>query len=150
MSAGTRHYGAKWWKFDFHNHTPKSDDYGKGPNQAALKARSPREWLLDFMAAGIDCVAITDHNSGEWIDPLKEELVKLDAEKPAGYRPITLFPGVEISVNGGIHILALFDPEVSGSKIIGLLSKCGYEGQPGKMDHCTRSACADVIELIQQ
>jgi predicted metal-dependent phosphoesterase TrpH len=103
MSAGTRHYGAKWWKFDFHNHTPKSDDYGKGPEQAALKARSPREWLLDFMNAGMDCVAITDHNSGEWIDLLKQELVKLNAEKPAGYRQMTLFPGVEISVNGGIR-----------------------------------------------
>lgn len=21
--------GSRWWKFDFHNHTPASDDYGK-------------------------------------------------------------------------------------------------------------------------
>lgn len=150
MSADTRHYGAKWWKFDFHNHTPKSDDYGKGPNQAALKARSPREWLLDFMNADIDCVAITDHNSGEWIDLLKGELLRLDTERPAGYRPMTLFPGVEVSVNGGIHIIAVFDPSESGNKIISLLSKCGFSGQYGKTDDCTLKSCAEVIELIQQ
>ena len=27
--------GSKWWKFDFHNHTPVSDDYGKGADQAS-------------------------------------------------------------------------------------------------------------------
>ena len=33
----TDHVGARWWKFDFHSHTPASLDYGKGPNQAQLK-----------------------------------------------------------------------------------------------------------------
>ena len=150
MSAETRHYGAKWWKFDFHTHTPKSDDYGKGPNQAALKLRSPREWLLDFINAGIDCIAVTDHNSGEWIDVLKEEMGRLDIERPAGYRRMTLFPGVEISVNGGIHILALFDASANANKIISLLSKCEFDGQSGKTDDCTRKSCSEVIELIQQ
>jgi predicted metal-dependent phosphoesterase TrpH len=84
MSANTQHHGAKWWSFDFHNHTPKSDDYGKGPNQVALKARTERDWLLDFMAKDIDCVAVTDHNSGEWIDSLKTELSRMVSEKPPG------------------------------------------------------------------
>jgi DNA repair ATPase RecN len=150
MSTGTRHYGAKWWRFDFHSHTPKSNDYGKGPNQAALKARTTREWLLDFMQAGLDCVAITDHNSGEWIDDLKAELIRLENEKPTGYRPIILFPGVEVSGNGGIHILAVFDPVVGGNKIVSLLSKCEFQGQFGKTDDCTRKSCAEVIELIQE
>jgi DNA repair ATPase RecN len=150
MSAGTRHYGAKWWKFDFHNHTPKSDDYGKGPHQATLKTRSPQEWLLDFMSASIDCVAVTDHNSGEWIDVLKQELAQLDANKPQGYRPLTLFPGVEVSVNGGIHIIAIFDPTATGSQIVSLLSKCNFSGQYGKTDDCTLKSCPEVIELIQQ
>ena len=35
---------------------------------------SPKEWLLGFMRAGVDCVAVTDHNSGDWIDPLKHAL----------------------------------------------------------------------------
>ena len=150
MSAGARHCGAKWWKFDIHTHTPKSDDYGKGPKQEELKKLIPREWLLNFMKAGLDCVAITDHNSGEWVDALKHELSLLDTEKPAGYRPLTLFPGVEISVYGGIHIIAIFDSDSNGSKIVSLLSKCEFGGQYGKTDDCTRKACPEVIELIQQ
>lgn len=63
--------GSRWGKFDFHNHTPVSDDYGKGPNQARLKQISPKDWLLNYMRQSIDCVAVTDHNSGAWIDPLK-------------------------------------------------------------------------------
>jgi hypothetical protein len=55
--------GARWWKFDFHAHTPESDDYGKGPNQETLKKRTPKEWVLDYMRAGVDCVAVTDHNA---------------------------------------------------------------------------------------
>ncbi len=83
--------GARWWKFDFHTHSPSSDDYGKGPSQAALKSRMPKEWLLDYMRAGIDCVAITDHNSGAWIDRLKAALAELESEKPESFRPIHLF-----------------------------------------------------------
>src|SRR4051812_14268469 len=99
--------GARWWKFDFHTHTPASPDYGKG--DATIKDRLPRDWLLDFMRAGIDCVAVTDHNTGAWIDLLRAALNALDMECPAGYRKLYLFPGIEISLNGGIHLLALFD-----------------------------------------
>ncbi len=102
-------HGAKWWKFDFHNHTPASNDFGKG--DASHKAISPEKWLLMYMTAGIDCVAITDHNSGEWIDKLKTVLASMDTvePKPAGYRKLHLFPGVEISASGNTHILTLFD-----------------------------------------
>ena len=55
--------GARWWKFDFHTHTPASTgDYGTGQDREELMKREPREWLLDHMRAEIDCVAITDHN----------------------------------------------------------------------------------------
>src|SRR5579875_2122211 len=80
--------GARWWKFDFHTHTPASEDYGKGSHQAQLRSRTPREWLLDFMRAGVDCVAITDHNSGAWVDPLKEELRR---DKPRKASPNCIY-----------------------------------------------------------
>ena len=63
--------GARWWKFDFHTHTPASAEYGKGDNQDTLRQITPEDWLLGFMRAGVDCVAVTDHNSGDWIDKLK-------------------------------------------------------------------------------
>jgi len=102
------------------------------------------------MQAGFDCVAITDHNSGQWIDTLKEELAAMDEQKPAGYRPLTLFPGVEITVSGGVHVLALFDPATRGDKIVRLLSKCEFEGAEGETEDCTRKSCSEVIEIIAE
>jgi len=141
--------GSKWWKFDFHSHTPASDDYGKGPNQAALKKITPKDWLLNYMKAGIDCVAITDHNSGDWIDELKTALVDLQSSRPEGYRDLFLFPGVEISIQGGIHLLAVFSDEKKKSDIDSLLGSVTYAGTHGTCDNCTQKSAIEVIKIIE-
>ncbi len=140
--------GARWWKFDFHTHTPKSDDYGKGANQVALKARTPKEWLTDYMQAEIDCVAVTDHNSGAWIDKLKQALSELDQEKPDGYRPLCLFPGVEISVNGGTHVIAILGTDKTTADIDGLLGSVGFEGTKGSSDAVTTKSFFEVVNAV--
>jgi len=141
--------GARWWKFDFHTHTPASKgDYGTGQDREELMKRKPREWLLDYMHAEIDCVAITDHNTGAWIDELKSALAKLESEKPPGYRPLYVFPGMEISVNGGIHLLAIFDRSVTSEDMNVLLGLVGYTGVPGKCDDETSKPFDDVVAAI--
>ncbi len=117
--------GARWWKCDLHTHTPASTDYGKGPNQEEEQQCTPRDWLLGYMRAGVDCVAVTDHNGGGWIDRLKADLEKLVLARPAGFRPLYLFPGVEIAVHGNVHLLAIFSREKTRSDIIGLLGAVG-------------------------
>lgn len=140
--------GARWWKFDFHTHTPMSDGYGKGADQAALKTRTPKEWLLDYMRAGIDCVAITDHNTGAWIDQLKGALVDLKAENHVDFRSVHLFPGVEISVYGGIHLLAILGCEKSTSDIDSLLGAAGFKGTKGSSDVVTTKSLVEVVGAI--
>ena len=140
--------GARWWKFDFHTHTPASDDYGRGAQQAQLKERTPREWLLDYMHAGVDCVAITDHNSGAWIDRLKTSLEELESERPDGFRSIHLFPGVEISVTGGIHLLAIFGDDRSTSDIDTLLGSVEFPGTKGSSDAVTTKSLIEVVRAI--
>lgn len=142
--------GSKWWKFDFHAHTPASDDYGRGSNQASLKNRTPKEWLLDYMQAGIDCVAITDHNTGAWIDLIKDAHHELNSEQPMGYRPIHIFPGVEISVNGGVHLLAILDIDKTTSDVDSLLGAAGFSGTKGSCDAVTNRSFGDVVEAIVQ
>jgi energy-coupling factor transporter ATP-binding protein EcfA2 len=150
MSMTWNWNGARWWKFDFHTHTPKSDDYGKGPNQTELKARSARDWVLDYMRAGLDCVAVTDHNSGEWIDELKNAEIALANESPADYRKLYIFPGVELSVNGGFHVLAILDPTKGSNDIERLIGACGYSGTRGKCDAVTDKTFIDVAaELVR-
>jgi hypothetical protein len=82
--------GSRWFKFDFHNHTPASDDY-------RVPDLQPREWLLAYMRQQVDCVVISDHNSGAWIDVLKAELANMSRDASSGeladFRPLTLFPG---------------------------------------------------------
>jgi energy-coupling factor transporter ATP-binding protein EcfA2 len=143
-------HGARWWKFDFHTHTPASDDYGKGPQQTQLQQTTPREWLLDYMQAGIDCVAVTDHNSGAWIDELKNALKQLELEKPHGFRPLWLFPGVEIAVHGGVHLLAILDPSKTTSDVDTLLGAAGFTGIKGKSDDVTSKSFREVVEEIER
>ena len=139
--------GARWWKFDFHTHTPASDDYGKGPDPA-VRNITPSEWLLGFMRAEVDCVAVTDHNSGAWIDKLKAALANMESEEAPGYRPLHLFPGVELSVNGGFHLLAIFRPDATCSEIDTLLGAVDYDGTKGKSDGVTTRSAVEVVEAV--
>jgi energy-coupling factor transporter ATP-binding protein EcfA2/predicted metal-dependent phosphoesterase TrpH len=141
--------GAKWWKFDFHSHTPASSDYGKGLNQAEFRTISAKDWLLNYMRAGIDCVAVTDHNSGAWIDNLKQALCELIEENPPEFRQLVLFPGVEISVQG-IHILAIFPCEKSTSDIDSLLGAVKFRGIKGTTDKCSEVSVLDAINEIHE
>lgn len=148
--------GSRWWKFDLHTHTPASRDSYWARNNINL---SPEEWLLKYMNAEIDCVAVTDHNSGEWIDRLKEAYTRMkelaDAgSPPEGFREITIFPGVEISVNAGVHILAIFDPTASTSTIVSLLGSVKFPAQlHGFTDSVnagavTRASIVDVLQAV--
>ena len=140
--------GARWWKFDFHTHTPASRDTVWHGISNPSEQLTPEKWLQRYMEAGIDCVAITDHNTGEWIDKLKVAYEGLRENPPAWYREIHLFPGVEISVHGGIHLLAIFDPSRSTGDISSLLARAEYEGHYGDSDSVTKKSLPEVVELI--
>ncbi len=139
--------GSKWWKFDFHTHTPKSDDYaGRDP---VLMARTPEEWLLDFMRAGFDAVAVTDHNSGEWINELKAAHEMLRTQPHAEFRPLALFPGVEVAANGGVHVLLLLDPAKGTSDVAGLIRSCGYSGAWGDDGARCGKSLEEILEIAK-
>ena len=142
--------GSRWWKFDFHTHTPASADTYWGKHQVSL---SSKEWLQRYMDAGIDCVAITDHNSGAMVDDLKAAYARMKEQAdagtpPDGFRELTLFPGVELSVQGGFHLLAIFDPNTTTSTIDTLLGQVNYGGTKGDSDGVTREGAAEVVRII--
>ena len=134
--------GARWWKFDFHTHTPASADFR---DQVTLKS-----WLKAFMEEEIDCVAITDHNSGGWIDDLKQTLAELEESKPHWYRPLYLFPGVEISAHGNVHILAIFGSDKSKDDINGLVNTVGYSGTKGESNAVTTKTISQIVDEITE
>ena len=135
--------GSNWWKFDFHNHTPASSDY----RECNL---TPRDWLLAYMRSGMDCVAITDHNCANWIDRLKDELKNMMNEQPRhpDYRDLYLFPGVELTSSDGIHVLAIFDPEESASKIHGILTLSQYNNEANNAHGMCNMGASTICDHI--
>lgn len=135
--------GARWWKFDFHTHTPASFDYGK--TDSSLKAsKTAKDWLLDYVAKGIECVAVTDHNTGDWIDNLKDAAENLRAE---GYS-IFVFPGVEITANSNIHVLGIFDPCATSADISAVIGASKFRGTKGDSDSVAEESAENVIKEI--
>ena len=111
----------------FHTHTPASVDYGKGPDQSQLLQITPKEWLLGFMRAEVDCVAVTDHNTGEWIDPLKEALRDLEGRNiTRSSGPYTYSRELKLSPTADFHILAVFDRDKGSSDVEALLGAVGF------------------------
>lgn len=135
--------GSKWWKFDFHTHTPASMDYGKADHQIK-HTMTPRQWLLDYIAQGIECIAVTDHNTGSWIDTLKSEAEILRSEGHSIY----IFPGIEITSHGNIHILGIFDLDRTSSYISQIIGATNYSGTEGDSDEVTQSSPQEVIDII--
>ena len=132
--------GSKWWKFDFHTHTLASDFSDKNITHES--------WLRAFMDAGIDCVAITDHNSGGWIDDLKKVLKDIKSKNPDWYKPLYLFPGVEIGASDGVHILAIFGEDKDESHIDRLLGAVDYRDTKGKNSGLSNKSTTDIIDEI--
>ncbi len=138
--------GSRWHKFDFHTHTPASSDY-------LSKDDTHEEWLKACMDKEVDCVAVTDHVSGDWIDELQQAYRSLDTTIE-WYRPLYIFPGVEITVSigtGRVHVLAIFDPSANAAKITGILGQCGItEGHGDVQNTYSSQSVENVIDIVQR
>jgi len=142
--------GSRWYKFDFHNHSPASEDYD-------VPDLSDREWLLAYMRQEVDALVVTDHNTGSQIDRLKAELaqMKLEAETGDidGYRPLELFPGVELTATGNVHVLAVFDQSSCTAEIERLIGQCNDGAPiPRGLNHnlVLRSSVPSIVSSIKQ
>jgi len=86
--------GTKWYKCDLHVHTPASKCFFD-------TTVTPEQWVRVAKEKGLDCVAVTDHNSAEWIESIQEEAIT---------QGLYIFPGVEITCSDAkVHLLILFD-----------------------------------------
>jgi energy-coupling factor transporter ATP-binding protein EcfA2/histidinol phosphatase-like PHP family hydrolase len=140
--------GSKWWKIDFHVHTPASGDYRR-------RDATEEDVLQAAMAAGLDCMVIADHNSGDWIDRLKEKNNEINVRnpKPDWYRELVIFPGVEITAANSanrVHLIAIFDPNCDTRKIISVLGACGITNGFGDAQNTvTKTSFIETIEAIE-
>lgn len=80
------------------------------------KPITPIEWYLKHMAENIYCVAVTTHNTGFWIDILKDEL-KLMKEQNLEAISIIYFPWNGDYCKWRNSFLAIFDKETTSQDI---------------------------------
>ena len=104
--------GSRWWRVDLHAHSPASYDFG---SQSDRENPDWTRWLTAARDAGIQAIAVTDHNSAEAIAHLQNAVSEVD-DAPV------LFPGVELTAGDGKHLLLLMDPDCKGQHIDDLLS----------------------------
>ena len=59
--------GSRWWRVDLHAHSPESRDFRRESDD---KKDWPR-WIAAAAEAGLDAVAITDHNTAAGISEIQ-------------------------------------------------------------------------------
>ena len=102
-------------RVDLHVHSPASSDYQGDRNV------SPYDFVHAFVARGFELIAITDHNTGAFIDDAIEAAKEIACKVG---KHITILPGVELNVATGVHLLAIL-PEGGTKAISDLLSRLG-------------------------
>lgn len=126
--------GARWWKFDLHVHTPGSSDWKQKDATAA-------QWVETAIEKGIQAIAVTDHNSANWVDKVK------DAAKGTN---LTVFPGAEITVESGVHLLVIFSPDVGTAKVTAFAGACELNVEaPKNAEIRTAKSFLDVARIAR-
>ncbi len=128
--------GLLYKKLDLHIHSPISKCFTD-------KGITARQIVKKAQEEGLDGIAITDHNSGAFIDEIKKE----------AKGKIVVFPGVEITCSGGgnIHIIALFDINKSSKTIENLLGALDIrEDKQGMDDAIANKTPSEIIDIIHK
>ena len=129
--------GSRWWKCDFHVHSPGSDDF------VDRNAVTECQWIKGAINAGLHCVAVSDHNTGSYVERIQACLAALPEPKPV------LFPAVEIAVTPGVHLLAILDPTRDSAAVTALLGACQMsDTHIGSMNGCSQESVTNVMKII--
>jgi ABC-type lipoprotein export system ATPase subunit len=125
--------GLRFCAVDLHVHTPASNCF--------LDTVTPEEYVAQAICSGMRAIAVTDHNSGDWIDRVK---------LAAAGTSLTVFPGVEISVQPGVHILAIFPEDRTGAHINDLLARLdlGADARGEQEALVTKYGAQEVVSMI--
>lgn len=103
-------------KLDLHIHTPFSACYVDHIKPEAQRKTQPEEIVQAALDAGLDGIAIVDHNGVEMVQRIQEL---------ARGTSLTVLPGAELSPRGG-HLLAIFEEGYDLDRIRELLLATGF------------------------
>jgi predicted metal-dependent phosphoesterase TrpH/energy-coupling factor transporter ATP-binding protein EcfA2 len=126
--------GSHFRAADLHVHSPASLDF-------IDRGATPRNIVEAGIAKGLELIAVTDHNSGDWVDRVRSA---------AAGTTLTVIAGVEVTCPEG-HIIGLFDSKHTGASIQDFLVRIGIPREKhGKEDAISESHAEDVIREIDK
>jgi hypothetical protein len=129
--------GAHWWRCDLHLHTPASHDF-RDPDATA------GDWVGAAINAGLDVVAVTDHDCAAFINEVQGDPRVISGE-------LSVFPGVELTSIEGVHLLVLLDCNASDDDVKSILGGCGIQGsQWGKADARASKSYSECMEVASE
>lgn len=134
---------AKWYKVDFHTHTPESRCFQN-------RNVTPRQWLAAAKDKGTNVVVVSDHNSVGWLKKIEE--VKSEFENES----FKVLYGIELCVSSNFtHFLIIFDDKMSVTEIedavvghLGLLRKDWANTEINVSEDKLKTLCAELGEKI--
>lgn len=100
----------------------------------------PQQIVEQALAVGLNGIAVTDHQTGEWVDRVKEAAEGTD---------LVVFPGVEVNNLAGatgIHLVTLFDLDATSQDIDRFLAAIG--AVTGVGDSRRNQAATDIIQVL--
>lgn len=133
MSSNISYKGTRWFKCDLHLHTTASLCFQD-------REVTAQQWVDRAIEQGLNCVAVTDHNTGLGIDE-----IKVAAEG----KQLTVFPGVEITCDPSkVHLLILFDVTKTSADIRDFLVRADIKADDfGKQEAATIKSIFEIAEL---
>lgn len=126
---------AKFWAVDLHVHTPGSSD----ANESDFG--TPDDIVQVALDAGLDAIAITDHNTAAWCDKMASAAESKD---------LVILPGVELSTSDG-HLLGVWEEGTKSSLIEDVLIGLGIQrNQFGNLDIVSAEGMAKCAMAIKK
>ena len=106
---------------------------GNAQSHAEAVVRTARE-------LGISVLAVTNHNDTSGVSVIRE------AAKP---HRITVFPGLELATQEGIHLVLLYSPETSDERLQRYLGEFGIRN-PGPSSDLSDKSFAEALAKVRQ
>ncbi len=119
--------GTDWHKVNLHVHAS-----GQDPDMIVDEA----------IKAGISLIAITDHNTFRFLTPVQEAALKRDDWD------LVVLPGIEITLEEGAHILAIFDADFDESQQTHFLGTLKLPINASDRDAVKDKSCSQVLTDI--
>lgn len=119
--------GADWHRVNLHVHASGQD---------------PDEIVDSALRAGISLIAVTDHNTFRFVKSVQEAASTRDGAD------LVVLPGIEITLEEGAHIIAIFEADFGESKQSHFIGMLKLPVEASTKDAVKDKTCSEVLTDI--